>query len=117
MAPDIERAGAEMSIWHLFSVIALIAAVISANNVAKMQHVSLGPYALCIVLGIVVGVLTGIGSFGCARAAQVKVEGKGQPAKVAILLLLVVLSIGWIVFADWSGRWIPTAALHLFGFR
>ncbi len=115
--PGIARAGAEMSIWHLFSAIAFIAAVASAVNVAKTQHTSLGSFALCIVLGVVVGVLTGIGSFACAKAVQRKMDAKGSSLKITVLLLLGVLSIAWIVIADRSGHWVAAAALHAFASR
>jgi hypothetical protein len=114
---DTEKANAEMTIWYLFSAISFIAAVASGNSVAKEQHTTLGAYALCIFLGVILGVFTGAGNLACAMGARRNMERKGRSAKIATMLLLAALSVGWIVLADRVGRWLPAKALHLFGFR
>lgn len=103
-----------MTIWHLFSAICLITATASALGAAKSQHTSVAAYGLCILVGILLGFITAFGNLSCAKIARKLVRDQRQSMRIAMLSLLLVASLGWIVLADLSGRWISVALLHMF---
>jgi hypothetical protein len=103
-----------MTIWHLFSAICLIASTASASGTAKSQHASAGAYGLCILVGILLGSITAFGNLLCAKIVRMVVQKQRQLVRIAMLSLLLLASLGWIVLADLSGRWMSVAALHMF---
>lgn len=103
-----------ITVWHLFSAICLIASTASAIGTAKSQHASAVAYGICILIGILLGFIAAFGNFSCAKIVHRVVRDQGQSVKIAILSLLFVTSVGWIVLADLSGRWMSLTMLHMF---
>lgn len=103
-----------MTIWHFFSAICLIASIASASGTAKSQHASAAAYSLCILVGILLGSITAFGNLSCAKIVRRLSRNPGQSVRIAVLSLLLVGSLGWVVLADLSGRWMSVAVLHMF---
>lgn len=103
-----------MTIWHLFSAICLIASIASASGTARSQHASMAAYSLCIFAGVLLGSIAAFGNLRCASIARKVIRNQGQSVRVAMLSLLLVASVGWIILADVSGRWMSVGVLRLF---
>jgi Kef-type K+ transport system membrane component KefB len=102
-----------ITVWHLFSAICLIASTVSANGTAKSQHATTVAYDICLAIGVLFGFITAFGNLACAKIVQRAVRDQGQSVKIAVLLVLLIASVGWIVLADLSGRWMSLTVLHL----
>jgi hypothetical protein len=98
----------------LFSAICLIASIASAIGTARSQHVSVAAYGLCIFVGVLLGAIAAVGNLSCASIVQKVIRNQRQAVKVAMLSLLLVASVGWIILADISGRWMSVAVYTRF---
>ena len=104
-----------ITVWHLVSVVCLIASTASANATAKFQHASAVPYGVCILTGIVLGVMAAAGNLACANlVAKAAIRERRRSVRIALLSALSAASLGWIVLAGMSGRWVAAAVLQIF---
>jgi hypothetical protein len=103
-----------ITVWHLFSVICIIASTASASGIAKSQHASAAAYGLCILVAILPSSIAAFGNLSCATIVRGVIRNQGQSVKIAMLSLLLVASVGWIVLADLARRWMSIAVLHMF---
>lgn len=103
-----------ITVWHLVSVVCLIASTASANATAKSQHASAVPYGACILTGIVLGVIPAAGNLACANlVAKAAIRERRRSVRIALLSALSAASVGWIVLAGMSGRWVAAAVLQI----
>ena len=112
---DTGRVVVDVTIWHLFSAICFFAAVIAANDVATSQNVSISAHGVFLLVGICLGIVISVVNFLLARHLPPSVLGADRSIRITGVLIMVLISVGLIVLADWSGGWTAARALRLLG--
>jgi hypothetical protein len=102
-----------ITIWHIFSVICLIAATASASGAATAEHTGTLAHTACILAGINFGLVAAFGNYSTSALASRKVEGVSRTTKIGILAVTLLASMGWVVLADLSGRWMTIPVLRI----
>ena len=99
-----------MTIWHLLSVVSLIAAVESSVESARAAHGTSSQLAVCVAIAIGVGMVAALGNLASsALIGGAIARNRLRAARLAMLLLAIAVSVGWINCAWVSGRWFAIA--------
>lgn len=112
---DIQGWVAEVTIWHLFSVMCLFASVAGANDIATSRDVGIAAHITCLVIGTGVGIALATINFVSIRYFPSLVRDGDRSLRVTTLLMMLVLCLGCIFLAIWSGEWAAAKTLRVFG--
>jgi membrane protein required for beta-lactamase induction len=102
-----------MTIWHLLSVTAFFAPLISSLQTARVAHVGIGAYVISVLIGALLGTF-GAWSLWLGNKLIFRRVHQDSPLRQLLVVIPVLLvSIAWVVLGGYCGELATRALLRV----
>ena len=101
-----------MTIWHLLSVTAFFAPLISSLQTARATHVGIGGYVVSVLIGALLGTVCACALWRATKTILASVHQNSPLLHVLVVVLVFVVGIAWIVLGGYCGEQTTIALLR-----
>lgn len=102
-----------MTIWHLLSVMAFFAPLISSLQTARTAETGVGAYILSVLSGLILGAICAGALWRASKKIFAHFSQRSTMLRVLVVIPVLSMAIGWIVLGGFCGERATLALLRI----